>query len=149
MTMNFDKYAQEGNRFINELASNLGYPDDRDRTARVLRAVFNTMRDMLPAAENMQLSAQLPMMLKAVYLQGYDLRLSEDKPRRMDEFLAEVKRNCGRTAEHDFGTDADVGNAVRTVFHTLRQYISSGEMEDIVTNLPKDMKHIISPPVIH
>lgn len=149
MTLDFEKYAQDGNRFINELAKELNWPDDRDRAARVLRAVLYAIRDMLPAAENLQLTAQLPMMLKSVYLDGYTLRTPEHKPRHVDDFLEHVKRHCGRTSTNDFKTPYDVENAVRTVFNTLRQYVSPGEMEDIIAHLPRDIKPLLTRTAMH
>ncbi len=148
MTLNFDKYAQEGNRYINDLAKELGYPEDRDRTARVLRTVLNAVRDMLPDSENLQLASQLPMFLKAVYLEGYTLRKRVEKPRQLKEFTDRVKSNSGRTSSHDFKSEEEVEKGIQTVLSSLRQYISQGEMEDIIAHMPKGIKQFISPIVL-
>lgn len=144
MTLNFDKYAQEGNLFIKELSKELGYPEDRDRTARVLRAVLHSVRDMLSPNENIQLTAQLPMFLKAVYLEKYTLREMNEKPRSVEKFLTSVKNYNCQSADHDYKTEDDVEKAVRTVLYALRKYVSMGEMEDIMAQLPKDLKQLVS-----
>lgn len=144
MTLNFDKYAQEGNQFIKTLSKELGYPEDRDRTARTLRAVLHSIRDMLPPEENIQLTAQLPMFLKAVYMDGYTLRKIKEKPHNVEKFLEKVTKYCSHSSNHDFKNEDEVEKAVRIVLYSLRQYVSMGEMEDIIAQLPKDIKQLIS-----
>jgi len=144
MNLNFEKYAQEGNRYLNELAKELGHPEDRDRAARILRAVLNTIRDMVPPSENLQLIAQLPMFLKATYLEGYTLRKASAKPRSLDDFFSEVKKNSGRSADYDFPSEEVVRVAVQKVLSSLMRFVSPGEMEDIVAHMPKGVKQFIA-----
>ncbi len=51
--MNFEKYAEKGNRFIKDLARELGCPDDKKKAGRVLKAVLKALRNRLSHEESM------------------------------------------------------------------------------------------------
>ncbi len=70
MTLDFEKYAAKGNEFINKLAEHLNDPDNRDRAGRILRSVLRALRNRLTVEESLQLISQLPMAIKAVYVEG-------------------------------------------------------------------------------
>ncbi|HXH19123.1 MAG TPA: DUF2267 domain-containing protein [Chitinophagales bacterium] len=144
MTLDFNKFAAEGNEFLNTLAHELGYPQDRNRAARVLRAVLHTLRDILTPEENVQLLAQLPMFLKGVYVEEWKLK-KEKNVRTMEQFIQRVKKYDRFGAGHDFETNEDVESAAKTLFIVLHRYISLGELEDIKAVLPKELKSLVNP----
>ncbi len=55
MSLNFQKYAQEGQSFINDLAKELGHPEEVARTGIVLRAVLHTLRERITISESFHL----------------------------------------------------------------------------------------------
>lgn len=143
MVLNFHQFATEAETFIRDLAGELGYPDDRNRAARVLKSVLHTMRDIIPPEESVEFMAQLPMFLKAVYVEGWTL--SQDVSiRSQEEFMAEVRRNDGNVAARDFADEDDVSRSVSVVFMMLHRYVSLGEMEDIRAVLPKKLKPLLN-----
>ncbi len=144
MTLDFNKFAAEGNEFLNTLAKELGYPQDRNRAARVLRSVLHTLRDILPPEENMQLLAQLPMFLKGVYVEEWRLKKDKDV-RTMEQFIKRARKYDRFSAGRDFETNEDAEGAARTIFIALHKYISLGELEDIKAVLPKELKSMVNP----
>lgn len=68
--MNFEKYVEKGNLFLKELAQELGNPDDKEKAGRVLRTVLHVLRRRLTLEESFDLISQLPMCIKAVYIDG-------------------------------------------------------------------------------
>jgi uncharacterized protein (DUF2267 family) len=76
MAINFNKYAEEGNLFVKNLAKSFGHPDEIGPTGIVLRAVLHTLRDRITISESLSLIAQLPMFLKAVYVDTWKFRES-------------------------------------------------------------------------
>ncbi len=61
----------------------------------------------------------------------------------MSEFIELIRDLNGVTAWHDFETDKQAEIYINNTFKLLRMYISLGELEDIRSELPKDLKSII------
>lgn len=134
----FGKTIQKTNRWLKELAAELG-TEDRHRAYLALRAVLQTLRDRLPLAEVVQLGTQLPMLVRGFYYEGWG---PTDKPLKYkrEEFLdyiASYFRN---------EPDLDTEEIARTTFRFLQRYISAGEMEDILSVLPEQMRELLCEP---
>ena len=82
------------------------------------------------------------MFLKAVYVNGWTGR-KKIRVKNMEEFLDLVRDFNGVTSINDLDNDEVAENYVNTTFIVLRKYISLGELEDIRTELPKDLKSMI------
>ena len=142
MSLDFDKFAAKGNKFLKDLAKELGHPKDRAKAGRKLRAVLYATRDQLTMEESLQLLAQLPMFLKAIYVEQWKSGKRKNKIKHVEEFIDVIKQYDFKTASHDFTNDDEIENAAVVVFLCLRQYISLGEMEDIKAVLPKELKFL-------
>lgn len=70
MALNFNQYAAEGNTFMKAYAKELRLTGDYDKAGRILSTVLHGLREMITTEESLQLIAQLPMFLKAVYVNG-------------------------------------------------------------------------------
>ena len=141
--MNFNTYSEKGNNFIKELASELGDSSDTDRAYRILRAVFHTLREHIPQEESFQLISQLPMLLKAIYIDGWIPAKKKHISRKADHFVEEVMRNDWSTLSKDFTEMEDGTKAVKAVFKVLEGHVSKGEFKDIEVVLPKELKELI------
>lgn len=139
--MNFDKYAAHGNEFVNEVAEELSIPGDAETAGRILRAVLRTLRGRLTQAESFDLLAQLPMMLKAVYVDGWKPSTEPDKHvRTVDDFVEEMTAQAGPTALRDFPNPARAKTCASAVFRVLKRHVSRGESADIAGQLPKGLQ---------
>lgn len=138
--MDFNKYATKGNEFLNRLAESLGDPDDRDHAARVLRSTLHVIRDHITIEESIQLLAQLPMILKAVYVEGWSTSTRITKLRTIEDFATEVIERDGNSAWRDFSNHEEVIQDIKNVIETLAAYVSSGELEDVFSVLPKEIQ---------
>jgi uncharacterized protein (DUF2267 family) len=81
--MKYDQYAQEAHKFLKEVASEL-------RTILIKRTglclpFFMPYAELLTPEESLHLIAQLPMLLKAIYINGWRLH-KKDRIRSMDDF---------------------------------------------------------------
>lgn len=135
MVLDFEKYASKGNEFINRLQSNLGV-NDRDHAARILRSTFRVIRNHLSVEESFQLIAQLPMVLKAVYVEGWKLT-DHKRITNLDEFFIEIIQEEGHSSWRDFSSKNEVLDSVRAVLQTLREYVSKQEMDQALATLPR------------
>jgi uncharacterized protein (DUF2267 family) len=138
--MNFEKHAAKGNEFVHRLAIRLGNEKDRERAGRVLRCVLHALRNHLSLEESFQLMAQLPMAIKAMYVDGWAPSRQRAKIKTILELAEEVRKEDGLSTENDFPGVSDATDAIEAVIKTMADYVSSGELHDIVSILPSEMK---------
>ena len=142
MALNFNKYATEANTFLKNYTKELNLHSDTEKAGRILSSILHGLRDVISTEESLQLIAQFPMFLKAVYVNGWTSQ-KKNKIKTMTEFIDLVRKYNGVTSIHDFGSDELAENYIDSTFILLRQYISLGEMEDIRTELPKALKSMV------
>lgn len=143
MSLDFLQYAAKGNAFINEVAEELKVP--RDQAGRIIRSVLHALRNRLSLQESFQLLAQLPMALKAVYVDGWKPDSAFERIRHVDEFLDEVRKEDGGLAGYDFGNDHRALAAVYAVMQTLHDSISEGGFESFIQTLPDSYQSWLEP----
>lgn len=142
MALNFNDYAKEGNTFMKHYAKALNLSDDHAKAGRILMSVLHALREIISTGESLQFMSQLPMFLKAVYVNGWSLH-KRKKVKNMTNFIDLVRKFNGVTSVHDLGSDDVAENYIKTTFIELRRYVSLGELEDIRTELPKDLKYMV------
>lgn len=140
-TMNFEEYAAEGNRFIKDVAEEL--KTDRNRAARVTRAVLHALRDRLPADDSIQFAQGLPMALKAVWLDQYDISKTPVLLRHKEEFFDYIYDMDGLAAFTDFPDPDAIEEALQAVFFVLENHMSPGQIKQIKNILNKEIVEII------
>ncbi|MGB5238269.1 MAG: DUF2267 domain-containing protein [Flavobacteriaceae bacterium] len=144
MALNFNQYATEGNTFLKHYAKEMNLADNRDKAGRIFSSILHALRDIISPEESLQFIAQLPMFLKAVYVNGWSLKRDKPRIKKMAEFIDLVRKHDGPAAINDFEYSDEVAEQyIDTTFIYLRKYISLGEMEDIRDGLPKDLKSMI------
>ena len=122
----------------------MGFGNDYDRAGRVLTSTLHALRDIIPFAESLQLMAQFPMFLKAVYVNGWNTRRRPERMKHMEEFIELVRKHDGVAAVNDFGYDEELAEKyIQLTFMFLRKNVSLGELEDVRDSLPKDLKYMI------
>jgi uncharacterized protein (DUF2267 family) len=139
--MKYEQYAHEMRKFVAEVASELGHPDNMGQADRIMASVLHTLRDMLTPEESLHLIAQLPMLLKAVYVNGWHLR-TKNRIRSMDEFIECLMLQNPRAAAQDFGNDEKAIENTKAVFRVLRRHIAIGEVKDIVSQFPPGLTEL-------
>ena len=129
----FDETVQLSNVWLNELTRAVDW-DDRARSYRLLRATLHALRDRLMAHEAVHLGAQLPMLLRGVYYEGWHMRDTAPKERTKREFLAHVEAAFKRDP------NVDTEGLVKEVFKLLAHRISPGEIDDVKNALPAEVR---------
>lgn len=141
MALNFNQYAAEANTFMTLYAERLNI-EDKNKAGRILSSILHGLREVISTEESLQFIAQLPMFLKAVYVNGWSGH-KKKRVKSMIEFIDLINRFDGVTSVNDFGSDEQTIKYIKTTFLVLRKYVSRGELEDIRTELPKELKAII------
>ncbi len=142
MSLNFNQFASEANAFLKEYTEGLSLGDDREKAGRILSSILHGLREVISTEESLQLMAQFPMFLKAVYVNGWSSH-KKKKVKSMTDFIDTIREFDGVTSINDFRSDEVAENYINTTFILLRKYISLGELEDIRTELPKDLKSMV------
>ncbi|HEY1009872.1 MAG TPA: DUF2267 domain-containing protein [Daejeonella sp.] len=140
MEAHFENYAQEGNVFLKNVAAELGSPDDMGHAFRVTQAVFHALRDRITIEESMHLISELPMALKGMYVNEWNISKKRSDSETADEFLNEIL-NETRTADIDFGSSAR--EEARAVFRVIRSCVSPGEMEHVKGQLTPEIAELM------
>ena len=110
------------------------------QACRALRVTMQELRDHLTIAEVADFSAQLPLLLRGVFYEGWRPTGKPVKRRSKEEFLEKISRHFP-----EFSEVTEVEETVRDVFEFLSRKVSAGEIRDIVTSLPKDLRDLWPP----
>ena len=128
----FDDTLQKTNTWLKEIMETLG--PDRRRAYTAMRAVLHCLRDRLTIDEAAHLGAQLPMLVRGIYFEGWRPAGKPEKIRSRDEFLAGLA--------HKFENVRPINpeDAARAVFQTIEHHVDSGEIADVIQSLPQEIR---------
>jgi len=143
MTLNFDKYAHTGHTFVKKIATELGDEKDLSTAGHILRATLGVLRDQSAPEESMQFISQLPMFIKAIYVDGWKISGKKTKLRHLDDFIKEVHKRCNASGHDDFTSQEGCYLAVHAVFRVIKEYVSEGEIEDLRLTLPEELRALL------
>jgi uncharacterized protein (DUF2267 family) len=132
----FGASLQKTQVWFNELMFELGWEGKPQRAYLALRTVLHALRDRLTVEEALQLGAQLPMLIRGFYFEGWTLQDKPHKERRKEDFLEPIK-----IAFKDDAT-ANAQSVTRAVFKVLAKHVSSGEIADIKQIMPKELQEL-------
>jgi uncharacterized protein (DUF2267 family) len=132
----FDKAVNQANIWIKEVGEEL-QRSDRHKAYAALKAALHVLRDCLPVKEAADLGAQLPMLIRGVYYEGWSPSKAPAKLRKREQFLQAVREQLTR---HD---DIDPAAAVTATFAILIRHVSEGELADVTTNLTQDVRSLL------
>lgn len=131
-----DTTVEKTNEVLKEIEEVYGWPKDlRNQSYDGLRAVLHALRDRLTVQEASDLAAQLPMLTRGLYYEGWN---PSKVPVKMNkaEFFERVRR------EFPYRVENDIEGLVQNVLNVLGRFVARGELEDIKSNMPKDLAAI-------
>ena len=127
-------FSMTAQSFFRQVLIESGRPS-LDDAKRATAVVFQTLRDRLTPNEADQAAAQLPRPLKLLWWRGdVDGRRALKLHRK--EFYARVQRDAGLASERE------ARHVTNAVFAALKEQLSPGEADDILGQLPKDLKTV-------
>jgi uncharacterized protein (DUF2267 family) len=130
----FEHTIEITHTWLNDLMERLGW-HDKHQAYMALRAVLHTLRDRITVDDASHLAAQLPMLIRGFYYEGYHPAGKPLSDRKKSEFLARVAVECSDESRND-------GRVTRAVFQVLAKHITSGEVEKIKGALPPDIRSL-------
>lgn len=128
-----DSSVQVTHEWINELAGRLDWSSKRS-ALRLLRTTMQHLRDHLLTNEMAQFSAQLPLLIRGIFFEGWVPKRTPIKERTAKEFIDAIETHMGQTEEYRGPED------IRRVFDLLNARLSTGEIEDVRASLPSAIR---------
>ena len=92
----FATTVQKTNSWLNDLMQIAGF-QDRHKAYLALRAALHALRDRLTVEEVAQFGAQLPMLIRGFYYEGWDPTGKPPKVRDKEQFLARSRKRSETT----------------------------------------------------
>jgi uncharacterized protein (DUF2267 family) len=115
--------------FEDKVAGRAGVP--RDRAGVLIQATLQTLAERITGGEADDLAAQLPKQMK-------EWLTRTDEPAEsfgLDEFIR-------RVSERAQVAPGEAGDAARAVFRTLREAVTGGEFDDMMSQLPDEFSEL-------
>jgi uncharacterized protein (DUF2267 family) len=135
----FDTTLQKTHMWLDDIMREMQWSDERQRAYMALRSVLHALRDRLTMEEALDLGAQLPMLVRGFYYEGWKPLVTPRKERHKEEFLAHIKQ----AFRNDERMDAE--QIARAVFRVLARRVDEGEIHDIQHLLPAELRELWTP----
>jgi uncharacterized protein (DUF2267 family) len=132
----FDEAIQKSQEWLNELSDDLEWEQPGGVLA-ALRAALHALRDRLTPAEAAHLGAQLPLLIRGLYYEGWRPAGEPWKARHREPFLARVEQEM-----RGYAAQREAGSVVRSVFRLLGRHVSEGELAEVKQLLPAEIREL-------
>lgn len=130
----FTQAAQQAQQWVNELAGDLGW--EERRAYRLLRCVLHALRDWLTPEEMSDFAAQLPVLVRGIYFEGWQPLRALARDRKKEDFV--------RRVDNEFTDDPldDTDAAIAAVFGLLDRHLSQGEIAQVRHSMRKPLRQL-------
>lgn len=131
--------VQLTNEWINEMKNEMKWDDDH-KAWEAIKSALQTFRDRLTVDEAANLGAQLPMIVRGGYYEGWKPSTAPHKWRTWDEFLNPIKNH--------FKNDptADPEKIATTTWEILCNHLTPGEMKSVRNMMPEEIREWLPVP---
>jgi uncharacterized protein (DUF2267 family) len=128
----FDRTLRTTHGWLDELGALTG----RDRPAawHLLGAVLRTLRDRITLDQAAQLGAELPLLVRGAFYDGWHPAAQPERYRTKDAFLDHVAAKLGP------GGAVAPQEAAKAVFHVLTRHVSDGQIAQLRGALPEEIR---------
>jgi uncharacterized protein (DUF2267 family) len=130
----FDNTVEKTNLWLKELENALGV--NRQTAYEVLRAVLHTVRDRITIEEAAHFAAQLPMLVRGIFYEGWQPSAIPKKFVTLQEFIAYA------SAKLQPGAEIPIEKAARCVFASINKTVTEGEARQVRHMLPKEIQEL-------
>ncbi|MEX0654803.1 MAG: DUF2267 domain-containing protein [Phycisphaeraceae bacterium] len=126
----FESTLQKTHQWLAELVDT-GQFESEGQAYTAMRAVLHALRDRLTVEEATDLGAQLPMLIRGFYYEGWNPSKTPVTLRHRDDFIDGVRHALRNAAEA-----IDAEQATMAVFGLLSLKVTAGEIGDVRQQLP-------------
>ena len=130
-----DTSVQKTNIWLKDLMERLETAD-RHQAYIALKVTLHALRDRLSIEEAAQLGAQLPMIVRGLYYEGWRPAGKRERASSWESFMKPIYL---AVCQDGSWTPEEVASAV---FDVLSCHVSGGEIDDVVGQLPRDIRSL-------
>lgn len=131
----FDTTVQETNHWLKLMMGELG-TDSRRSAFNALRAVLHALRDRVGAENAVHLGAQLPMLLRGAYYEGWQPAATPTRERHLAGFIDHVAAQLPRDS------DTNPAEAARASLAVMERCLDRGELLKLRRSLPHEVLNL-------
>jgi len=129
----FNDTTEKANIWIKSLQEKLHLPRKED-AYKLLKVVLHEIRDRLPVSEAAQLGAQLPLLIRGLYYEGFSPQTRPSADKSLKSLLQTVEQKMPRFYPKDSG------EMVRGVLALISEHVSEGEIRDVKACCPEELR---------
>lgn len=129
---------QKTNEWIRDLATELG-DESRQHAYAVLRAALHTLRDRLTVEQSAHFAAQLPLVLRGTYYEGWKPTEAGQRIRTQEEFV-DVMRSHMPDASPELLANCD--QAAQASLRVIAQHVDGHTIVKLQESLPKHLREL-------
>lgn len=131
----FDTTLQQTNLWLKDILEELRW-EDRRLAYHGLRGTLHALRDHLTVDECAHFAAQLPLLIRGIYYEGWDPSRVPLRERHREEFLARID------AEFQRGPRINPLRVAQAVLSVTARHISAGEAKQVHDRLPREIREL-------
>lgn len=131
----FQNTITKTEQWLQEIADELDWADLKHAWT-ALRAVLHTLRDQLSIEEATDLSAQLPMLIRGLFFEGWNPAKKHERIRHVEDFTDRVNKHFSDLDIDNLWEPEDI---TRAVFSVVANHVTTGEIQDVIATLPKPL----------
>lgn len=131
----FDKTVEKTQQLLHNIEEQLQWISHKGIAYAALKAVLHTLRDRLSITQSAHVSAQLPLLVRGMFYEGW---CPAKVPKKMNkgQFLSSIQSQLPVRVEER------IEDVVRAVATALRQFIDEGEFRKVRAELPNDIAEL-------
>ncbi len=130
----FDHTLQKSREWVRDIQERLEC--DPNAAYAALRAGLHVLRDHLPMNEAVDLAAQLPMLIRGMYYDGWRPGQKQQRARHVEDYQVMVAERLPPRSE------LDPGAVLAAVMRVLSRHVTRGEITDVISCLPREIQEI-------
>ncbi len=131
----FDTTLQETNHWLKLMMVEL-QTDDRREAYLALRGTLHALRDRIGAMNAVHLGAQLPILLRGIYYEGWRPAESPTHERRLEDYMDHVAADLPPKYK------SKAGEVARACFAVMSRCLDRGEMLKLRRSLPHEVLNL-------
>jgi uncharacterized protein (DUF2267 family) len=130
----FGEAVGQANVWVGAVADE--FDADAEQGYRALRATLHTLRDRLTIEGTAHLSAQLPLIVRGLFFEGWNPSATPDKMHH-DQFLERVQDEALLESPEESEL------AVRAVIKVMHDHMTPGALDHMAAQLPADLQPLV------